>query len=97
MTEESADKKSGFNWEKSLKVDAYLCMIAGVGIGLLAFAGPLAVWFGFADFRFGFRMLQIVNSYAHWIAGGTFIIAIAIAVIVTAKGLSKSFNLASWR
>lgn len=94
MNEEASTEKQGFNWARSLKIDAYLCLVAGVGVGMLALAGPVAVWFGASDFRFGFRLLGIVNSYANWIAGGTLLIAIAIAAIGTIKKIPQSFKFA---
>lgn len=94
MSEDISEHKKGFNWAGALKIDAYLCAVAGVGIGLLALAGPAAVWVGAADFRFGFQMLGIVNSYADWIAYGTLIIAIAIAIITQLKQIPDGFRLA---
>jgi|APSaa5957512535_1039671.scaffolds.fasta_scaffold384486_1 hypothetical protein len=57
MSEEDPEAKKGFNWARSLQVDAYLCLVAGVGIGLLALAGPLAIWIGVADFRLVSRQM----------------------------------------
>ncbi|MEQ8312693.1 MAG: DUF1499 domain-containing protein [Gammaproteobacteria bacterium] len=67
--------------KKTLLVDSIICLIAGLGIGAVAIAGPMAVWLGIADFRFGFGLLQFVNTWSIWIAGGALIIAIAIVVI----------------
>lgn len=66
---------------KTLLIDAVICLVAGVGIGAVAIAGPMAVWLGIADFRFGFGLLQFVNTWSVWIAGGALIIAIAIVII----------------
>lgn len=66
---------------KVLLADALICLLAGVGIGLVALLGPLAVWLGAADFRFGFGLLQFVNTWSIWIAGGALIIGIVIAIM----------------
>ncbi|NKB33823.1 MAG: DUF1499 domain-containing protein [Pseudomonadales bacterium] len=93
MSEDTANNSKGFNWAGALKVDAILCLVAGVGIGLVALAGPVAVWFGAADF--GFRLLGVVNSYADWIAGGTFIIAMAIAAVAKIKQIPNGLQLSA--
>lgn len=62
------------------KIDAALCCIAGLGVGLLALAGPFGIWLGLSDFRQGFGFLQIVNAWSPWIAGGTFVVALGILI-----------------
>ncbi|MCI5105599.1 MAG: DUF1499 domain-containing protein [Pseudomonadales bacterium] len=76
-----------------LLVISILCLLAGLGLGLLALAGPLAVWMGMADFRLGFGFLQIVNSWADWIAGVTLLAAVAIFIIGKQKQLADSNRL----
>ncbi len=66
---------------KVLLADALICLLAGVGIGLIALAGPMAVWVGVSDFRFGLGLLQFVNSWSIWVAGGALIIGITIAIM----------------
>lgn len=63
-----------------LKVDAIGCCVAGLGIGLLALAGPIGVWLGLSDFRQGFGFLQIVNGWAPWIAGASLVLAMGIFI-----------------
>ncbi len=63
-----------------LKVDAFICLAAGLAMAGLAVVGPIAVWLGLADFRLGFGYLQIVNGWADWVAGGTFIVALGIGL-----------------
>jgi uncharacterized protein (DUF1499 family) len=74
-------------------VASILCLLAGLGLGLLALAGPLAVWMGMADFRLGFGFLQIVNSWADWIAAITLLTAVAIFVIGRQKQEADSTRL----
>jgi uncharacterized protein (DUF1499 family) len=68
------------------KIDAIICCIVGLGIGLLALAGPLGIWLGFSDFRAGFGFLQIVNAWSPWIAGVTLVVALGI--LIASKVLS---------
>lgn len=77
-----------------LSIDAIICLVVGVGIGLLALAGPLGVWLGFSDFRQGFTFLRFVNSWADWIAGGALIIAVTIALITRMKSVQGGMTLA---
>jgi uncharacterized protein (DUF1499 family) len=76
-----------------LKTAALICLLAGVGIALLAMIGPLGVWMGFSDFRRGFGFLQIVNAWADWITIGTLILAVAIAVISKVRSIDNGFKL----
>ncbi len=76
-----SESKTSGTVKKVLLADSLICLVAGVGIGAVALAGPLAVWLGMADFRFGFGLLQFVNTWSIWVAGGAFIIAIAIVII----------------
>lgn len=76
-----------------LKIAAGISLLAGFGLGLFALAGPLAVWLGMADFRLGFGFLQIVNSYADWVAGAAFLAAIAIFVIGKNKQVAAANKL----
>ena len=50
-------------------------------MGIMALAGPIAVWLGLADFRFGFGTLQIVNSWSLWVAIGALIIGVGLLLI----------------
>jgi uncharacterized protein (DUF1499 family) len=72
---------NGTKLSLSLKILAWLSLLAGVGIGLFALAGPIAVWLGMANFQLGFGFLRIVNSWADWIAGISLVIAIGIFVV----------------
>jgi len=80
-----------------LTVDAVICLLAGLGVGVTALAGPVAVWLGISDFRFGFGLLQFVNTWSLWIAGGTVIVAIgiiALSVVFKVEGGIKLSALA---
>lgn len=72
-----------------LKIDAIGCCIAGLGIGLLALAGPLGIWLGVSDFRQGFGFLQIVNSWSPWIAGGSLLFASTIFISSSALAIEN--------
>lgn len=63
------------------KTIAYLGALLGVGIGILALAGPLAVWLDLGDFRLGFTLLRTANSWAPWVAVTALVIAVAFPVI----------------
>lgn len=76
-----------------LKVAAVICLIAGVGIGLFALLGPLMVWLGMADFRLGFGFLQIVNSWADWIAALSLLAAATIFVVARNKSMDSAHKL----
>ncbi len=93
----ATNKKNTLNLvRKTLLVDAMLCLLAGVGIGLVALLGPMAVWLGMADFRFGFGLLQFVNTWSVWIAGGALLIAIAIVVIGFVAKIEGSIRFAAF-
>ena len=78
-----------------LKASAGVCLVAGLGIAVFALAGPLAVWMGMADFRLGFGFLQIVNSWATWIAGASLLATIAIFVIAQQKKVESGNKLSA--
>jgi len=74
-------KTRGEQIRPMLLIDAILCLVAGLAMGLMALVGPFAVWLGLADFRFGFGTLQIVNGWSLYVALGTLAIAITLVVI----------------
>ena len=76
-----------------LKIAAIVCLLAGVGIGLFALAGPIAVWLGMANFQLGFGFLRIVNAWADWIAIITLLAAVAIFVLARNKGIDAANKL----
>lgn len=79
------------------KTVAYLSAFLGVGIGVLALAGPLAVWLGLGDFRLGFSLLRTANSWAPWVAVTALLIAVALPVIgkmTSRPGLGRLGSLA---
>ncbi len=82
MTEQENTGQAKAGKQKTMRLvimaDALICLVAGLGIGVAALAGPIAVWLGFSDFRFGFGLLQFVNAWALWVAIGTAIVAIGI-------------------
>lgn len=78
-----------------LKAITGVCVVAGFGVALFALAGPLAVWTGISDFRLGFGFLQIVNSWATWIAGLSLLATIAIFVIARQKNIESGNKLSA--
>ncbi len=78
-----------------LTIDAWLCLLAGLAIGLSALAGPVGVWLGVADFRFGFDLLRFVNSWGLYVAGGTGLIAVVIFVVCRIKSVAAGPRLAA--
>lgn len=82
--------------KKVLLADALICLVAGVGIGFAALLGPMAVWLGAADFRFGFGLLQFVNTWSIWIAGGALIIGLSIAAIGAVAKVEGTLKLSSF-
>ncbi|MDT8427606.1 MAG: DUF1499 domain-containing protein [Pseudomonadales bacterium] len=63
------------------QVLAYLALVVGVGIGLLALSAALGVWFGLWDFRQGFSFLGTANSYGDLVALGGLLIALAVFIV----------------
>ena len=95
MSEQSTDAQtSATNSNAVVTVAAYLSLLAGAALGLLALAGPIATWIGMADFRMGFGLLQIVNAWSDWVAGITLLVAIGIFVYARNKQLGKGGFLA---
>lgn len=88
------NKKSTIH--KVLLVDAIICLVAGLGVGLVALAGPIAVWVGASDFRFGFGLLQLVNTWSFWIAGGALIIGVTIALMGAVLRIEGAMRLSSY-
>lgn len=77
---ESTHENSGESSPAWLKLLAYIALLAGLAIGLLALIASLGVWFGWWDFRQGFSLLRIANTYAPWIAIGGVVIAAFVFV-----------------
>ena len=96
MNDNGADteKTRGERLRPIFLIDAILCLLAGLVLGGMALAGPLAVWLGLADFRFGFGTLQIVNSWSLWVAGGTLVIAITFVVLGQILAVPGSIKMA---
>lgn len=64
-----------------LKAVACLALLAGLALGLLALFASIGVWLGWWDFRQGFSLLGIVNSYALWVIAGSLIAAVLVFVV----------------
>lgn len=77
-----------------LMLAAWLSLAAGLFMGLLALAGPVAVWLGLTNFQMGFGLLQIVNAWANWVAGITLLLAIAIFFAARARNIGSGQRLA---
>lgn len=76
--QESVLESSSSQSPKWLKVVAYLALLAGLVVGLVALFASLGVWFGWWDFRQGFSLLGMVNSYAPWVAIGGAVTAVLV-------------------
>jgi len=87
MTDNAATSNGQSSLKLQLTIVAVTCFVAGLVLGVLALAGPLAVWMGMADFRLGFGFLQIVNGWADWIAGITLLAGIGIIVVARQRDL----------
>lgn len=78
---DSEQAPAGTSTNKTLPTVAIIGLLAGLGVGLLALAGPLAVWLGLGDFRLGFKLLQMANSWAGWVAAICLVLAIVVFVV----------------
>ena len=78
----------------ALTVHAITCLAAGVGIALLALAGPVLVWLELSDFRQGFDFLRFVNAWALWVAGATLVMAVFIAMMIRMQSELGGYGLA---
>jgi uncharacterized protein (DUF1499 family) len=95
MSEVEIEVTSGTTAGKVVNILAIVAAIAGIGTGLYALSGPMAVWIGMADFRAGFATLQRVNAVADWIAGIALLVTV-IALVGTLKlRWGNSANLAA--
>jgi hypothetical protein len=76
-----------------LKAIATLMLIAGLGIGGLALAASLGVWFGLWNFGRGFELLGIANSYGDLIAIVGAVVTVAVFVLAKFLGAGNSTKL----
>lgn len=83
-------RTQSFKW---ITFIAYLALLGGLAIGLLALFASLGVWFGWWDFRLGFSMLRIANSYALWVAGGAALVAVMVFVVARVVGTGRGDSL----
>lgn len=83
---EQSPATTGAKTPRYLLIPAYLCLLAGLGVGLYALAGPLAVWTGLGDFRVGFGFLRIANTWAPWVAGVSLAVAVVVFLVARQKG-----------
>jgi hypothetical protein len=72
---------------------AILTLLAGLGIGGIALASSMGIWFGLWDFRRGFTLLQFANSYAGWIAGFGLVVSICLLLLGQAWKTGNSTKL----
>ena len=79
-----------------MTIGAVLCLLAGLAMGAMALAGPIAVWLGAADFRMGFGLLQIVNAWSPWIAGITMALAAGIFMLGMVREIEGAPRLATF-
>lgn len=81
-----------------LKGLAWLMLLAGLAVGLIALAAPAGVWLGLWDFRTGFRLLfSFANSWGLAVAIAAALTGIAVIVAgraFAARGAAKSGVLA---
>jgi hypothetical protein len=76
-----------------LKAIATLMLIAGLGIGGLALAASLGVWFGLWNFGRGFELLGIANSYGDLIAIVGAVVTVAVFLLAKFLGAGNSTKL----
>lgn len=69
-----------------MKVAAWLALIAGLAVGLLALIASLGVWLGWWDFRRGFGLLRIANVSALWVA----VAALLVGTVVLLAGRRRA-------
>lgn len=93
MTDTASVQDAHASLKLGLKIAAGVLLVAGLGLGLLALAGPLGVWMGMSDFRAGFGFLQVVNAWADWIAILCLLGAVAIFAIGTNKQIPTTNKL----
>jgi hypothetical protein len=89
-TSDSAATTAGY-----LRLAALLSLLAGLGVGLWALAGPAAVWLGLGDFRVGFGLLRQANSWAGWVALASLAVTVGILVFGVLRSRSGSGKLAA--
>jgi uncharacterized protein (DUF1499 family) len=68
MTDSGQPGAGTASFPRAVSIAVSICVIAGLGVGLLTLAGPLAIWTGLGDFRLAFSLLQIAVPWAGWIA-----------------------------
>lgn len=93
-TDSVADKRNSLR--VVMVVAAFACLLAGLLMGLLALAGPIAVWLGMADFRMGFGLLQTVNAWADRVALLALVVAIAILIAARTRHVAGGGRLAGF-
>ena len=90
---EAEQVAAGATSDKQLRMIAIGCLLAGLLVGLLALAGPVAIWLGLADFRLGFKLLQLAYGAAIWIAGITALGAVLVFVLARRRQLAAAGSL----
>jgi hypothetical protein len=76
-----------------LNAIAVLMLIAGLGIGGLALASSLGVWFGLWNFGRGFELLGIANSYGDLIAIVGAVVTVAVFALAKWVGVGNATQL----
>jgi uncharacterized protein (DUF1499 family) len=74
---------------------AWLTLIAGLAIGGLALAAAGGVWFGLWDFRQGFQLLGIANTWGARVALAAAVLAIALFALARHFGTGNAWKLAT--
>ena len=72
---------------------ALLALIAGLSIGAIGLASAAGIWFGAWDFRTGFTLLQIADTYAAWVSGAALLVAILVTVLAATFGTGNAAKL----
>lgn len=73
---------------------AIVALLAGLGIGGLAFVSAAGIWIGFWEFPTGFNLLRIANAWGDLIAWVTLADAVMILVLARAFRVEQGFRLA---
>ncbi|HEY8522118.1 MAG TPA: hypothetical protein VIN61_18765, partial [Gammaproteobacteria bacterium] len=72
---------------------AWLMLIAGLAIGGLALASAAGVWLGLWDFRRGFRLLAVANSWGDVTAIVGVVVTIGVVVLAMALRTGNAVRL----
>ncbi|PCJ23320.1 MAG: hypothetical protein COA96_12175 [SAR86 cluster bacterium] len=94
MNSEISDNKQN-KFKLYLKIVAMVIMLTGMGIGLLTLGSAAGIWLGLWDFRKGFELLRISNSYSDIVAWVGLVTTIAIVIAAKLLNTGNAVRLGS--